>query len=95
MEALKLFEEMLQKGLQPNVITYNALISACGKFAMTAKALHLFEEMQKQGLQPKVITYTAVITTGGMKSGMTMRACSSLRRCRSRDFSPMRPPAVQ
>ena len=52
---------MRQQGLQPNVITYNSLISACGKSGKAERALQFFAKMQQQGLRPNVITYNAVI----------------------------------
>jgi len=47
--------------LVPNVITYNALISACGKGKQPERALELFEAMQRQGLVPNVITSNALM----------------------------------
>ena len=44
----------------PNVITYNALISACEKGKQPERALELFEALQQQGVLPNVITYGAL-----------------------------------
>ena len=52
---------MQLQGLQPNVISYSAVISACGKCGMPERASQLFDKMQQQELEPKVITYTIVI----------------------------------
>jgi pentatricopeptide repeat domain-containing protein 1 len=49
------------KGLEPDVITYNATTSACKKGGQWEKALQLLEEMRAKGLEPDVITYAAVI----------------------------------
>ena len=60
---------MLQQGLQPDVITYSALITACEKGGMAERALQVFDKMLQQGLQPDVITYSALIHAckrGGM-----------------------------
>ena len=46
----------------PNVITYNALISACEKGKQPDRALEIFDQMQQQGLVPDVITYSALIS---------------------------------
>ena len=51
---------MQQRGLFPNVITFNALISTCEKGHQAEKAVQLFDEMQQRGLEPNVITYTAL-----------------------------------
>merc|ERR1712226_1283361 len=56
---------MQRRGLQPDVITYSALISACEKACEPEKALELFVEMQRRGLQPDVITYSALISACG------------------------------
>merc|ERR1711920_888232 len=53
---------MLHQGLLPNVITYNALISACEKGALPQRALQFLETMLHQGLLPNVITYNALIS---------------------------------
>ena len=58
----ELFEEMQRRGSQPNVITWNAAISACGKGAQWERALEMLEEMQRRGLQPNVITWSAAIS---------------------------------
>ena len=59
--ALRLSDEMQQRGLQHDVITYSARISACGKCSMTERALQFLDEMQQQGLQPNVIALFAVL----------------------------------
>jgi pentatricopeptide repeat protein len=51
------------RGLDPNVFTYSAAISAaisaCEKGQQPERALELLAEMQGQGLKPDVITYFA------------------------------------
>ena len=61
-KALSILGEMQQRGLEPNVITYNALISACEKGHNAEKAMELFVEMHQRGLEPNVITYTTLIS---------------------------------
>jgi pentatricopeptide repeat domain-containing protein 1 len=53
---------MKTQGLQPDVISYNAAISACEKGLQWEKALHFLSEMRTQGLQPDVISYNAAIS---------------------------------
>merc|ERR1712217_302535 len=60
--ALELFDEMQRRGLQPDVITFLALISACEKACKPEKALELFAEMQRRGLQPNNITCNSLIS---------------------------------
>ena len=42
--ALQLSDVMRQDKIQPKVITYNALISACGKGSLPETAVQLFME---------------------------------------------------
>jgi len=57
--ALEIFATMQQQGIVPNVITNNALISACEKGKQPERALEIFATMQQQGIVPDVITYSA------------------------------------
>ena len=53
---------MQAQGIQPDVITYSAAVSACVKSKdQWQTALRLLAEMQAQGIQPNVITATAAI----------------------------------
>ena len=66
--ALPLFDMMRLQELQPNVVTYNALISACTKGRITERALQLFFfVLQLLGLQPNVITYNTFICACGSR----------------------------
>ncbi|MBW8831171.1 MAG: hypothetical protein JF606_17460 [Burkholderiales bacterium] len=51
-----------QAGVDPDVITYNALISACEKAGKVERALEIFEGMRAAGIIPNVITYSALIS---------------------------------
>ena len=62
LDALAIYEEMKQRGLEPNVITCSALISACAKARKLDKAFEVFAEMKQRGLQPEVITCNALIS---------------------------------
>jgi len=53
---------MSEKGIQPNVISYSAAISACEKGGQWQEALKLFREMSEKGIQPNVISYSAAIS---------------------------------
>ena len=53
---------MQQLDRESEVITYNALISACSEGHKVEKALELFVQMQQSGLSPDVITYNALIS---------------------------------
>ncbi|XP_010026088.3 pentatricopeptide repeat-containing protein At2g31400, chloroplastic [Eucalyptus grandis] len=68
-EAIKAFETMKNSGLKPNLVTFNAVIDACGKGGVELdKVLRIFDEMLKNGVQPDRITYNsllAVCSRGG------------------------------
>ena len=55
---------MKWQSVVPDVVTYNALISTCGKGASNQpkRALKLFQAMRQQLLVPNIITYGALIS---------------------------------
>ena len=71
---------MRHQGLLPDVITYNALISACEKGTLSERALQLLETMLHQGLLPDVITYNALISACE-KGTLPQRALEIFRQC--------------
>lgn len=56
-QILDVFESMLQQGVAPNEITYNAVISAYEKGSHPERALELFEAMQEQGAVSRRVIY--------------------------------------
>lgn len=77
-EALRLFTDMKEQGLQPDRVAYNALLSALRVAEMPDQAVILWQEMigqqsspslkiasakADQSLSPDIITVTDVITT--------------------------------
>ena len=54
--ALRFFADMPRQGIQPDAITYNALISAFEKGRDPTMALGIFADMQRQGIKPGIIT---------------------------------------
>jgi pentatricopeptide repeat domain-containing protein 1 len=53
---------MQDREINPDVMTYNATISACEKGGQWEKALDLFREMQDREIDPSVMTYNAAIS---------------------------------
>jgi len=54
-----------QTGVEPNVVSYNAAISACEKAGQWLEAIGLFEGMKKSGApeaQPDMVTYSALLS---------------------------------
>ena len=52
---------MVQQGVVPDSVTYNALISSCEKGKQPERALQIFAATQLQGMMPDKITYSALI----------------------------------
>ena len=63
--ALQIFEDMVARGCERNVITYSSLISACEKAGQWRLALQLFDEMHRDGCKPNVVTHNALIAACG------------------------------
>lgn len=63
-EAEAFFEEMKEKGLKPDVVTYNSLIDVYCKDREIEKAYKLIDKMREEDETPDVITYTTII--GGL-----------------------------
>ena len=58
-----MLDEIMRKGLEPDMITNTAVISACEKSQYPTTPLALLEEMRRTGLEHSVITYRAVISS--------------------------------
>eukprot|EP00177_Eucheuma_denticulatum_P002376 GFKZ01004260.1.p1 GENE.GFKZ01004260.1~~GFKZ01004260.1.p1 ORF type:complete len:656 (-),score=50.99 GFKZ01004260.1:383-2350(-) len=71
--ALSLFYNMPRLGAEPNIITYNAIISACARNNEPDLAYQVFQEMQENGLVPDKYTYGSLIDSCS-KSGQVERA---------------------
>jgi pentatricopeptide repeat protein len=59
--ALQLLPLMRQRGIEPNVVTYNSLIDAYSKSEQWQKAIELLSEMRGQEIVPNEKSYTAAI----------------------------------
>lgn len=63
--ALKLFEDMGDLGLLPDIFSFNSVISACESVGQWETALNLFDEMQSRGISPDIITNNILISCLG------------------------------
>ena len=61
-EALQLFDVMLSRMVEADVIAFNALISACGKACEWDRALQLFNVAATSMAEPNIITFSATIS---------------------------------
>ncbi|KAL5700007.1 Pentatricopeptide repeat-containing protein [Ranunculus cassubicifolius] len=64
-KAQLLFEEMLQRGLKPDNITFTTIISCARMCNLPNKAVELFEKMEQFGCKPDDVTYSAMIDAYG------------------------------
>jgi pentatricopeptide repeat protein len=59
-KAFELWNEMLYKGLKPDIVAYNILIRWCGIHGQFYKGLGIYSGMLKNGVQPNWDTYGAL-----------------------------------
>ena len=58
--ALKVFSSMAR--LQPNLISFNSLLSSCEKASRWQVAQRLWEDMQRSKLRPDLVSYNSMIS---------------------------------
>merc|ERR1719503_310891 len=54
---------MVTARLEPNVVTFNAVLKSCSRRGDLASAAHWLDEMCRAALQPDKITLTSLLTT--------------------------------
>ena len=59
--ALELLEGMPQWALKPDVISYNAAMSACDEVCKWQRTIELLERMLQRGLDPAESSYSSAI----------------------------------
>jgi pentatricopeptide repeat protein len=60
-EAGRLFRRMGEKGLEPDVVTYNCLINGLCKTYRVERAHEVFDEMLRKGCSPNRVTYNSFV----------------------------------
>ena len=68
--ASQIIQTLRDDGIQPDVRTYSAMISTCGKARNLKAAREYFEEMKGAGVEPNVITYNAMVSTCGKRRNL-------------------------
>ena len=80
---------MRRDELQPNAITYHAIINACGKSSFPEMALQLFVERQQEELWPYGISYSNLFSACG-EGSVPERALQLSYEMRQQTYSQMR-----
>ncbi|OVA03084.1 Pentatricopeptide repeat [Macleaya cordata] len=60
-EALKLFSQMQEEGVEPNHITFTSLLSACSHAGLIEEGKKCFEDMKKLSMIPELKHYTCMV----------------------------------
>ncbi|KAJ7520278.1 hypothetical protein O6H91_20G076300 [Diphasiastrum complanatum] len=60
-EALALYEQMKQEGVQPNIVTFTIVLSACASLAALEQGKQLHFDIIKRGFQPDVIVGSTLV----------------------------------
>jgi len=59
--ALSLLDEMKERGIAPNEVTYGVAVTACGNGGQWQRALELLDQMRSNSLRINTITYNSAI----------------------------------
>ncbi|KAK4599893.1 hypothetical protein RGQ29_009797 [Quercus rubra] len=61
-EALRLFDAMLEEGVEPGSVTWNILITSYNQLGQCDVAKELMKKMESVGITPDVFTWTSMIS---------------------------------
>ncbi|XP_057418649.1 pentatricopeptide repeat-containing protein At2g15630, mitochondrial-like [Lotus japonicus] len=61
-KAIAYKDEMINRGIEPSLVTYNLLIDALFEVGSTWEGKEMIEEMQETGLKPDVYTYNTLMS---------------------------------
>ncbi|KAJ1400355.1 Tetratricopeptide-like helical domain superfamily [Sesbania bispinosa] len=70
--AEKVFDEMLEKGVEPDNVTFSTIISCARMCYLPNKAVEWFEKMPSFGCEPDDVTYSAMIDAYGRAGNIDM-----------------------
>ncbi|KAH7545374.1 pentatricopeptide repeat-containing protein At4g16390, chloroplastic [Ziziphus jujuba] len=70
--AEKLFDEMLERGVKPDNVTFSTMISCARMSSFPDKAVEWFEKMPTFGCDPDDVTYSAMIDAYGRAGNVDM-----------------------
>ncbi|KAK9749256.1 hypothetical protein RND81_02G113200 [Saponaria officinalis] len=61
-EAVKLFDEILSQGLEPDTVTYISLLSACSHSGLVAKGKYLWNSMKEKYISRGIKHYSCMVS---------------------------------
>ncbi|OWM83306.1 pentatricopeptide repeat-containing protein At4g16390, chloroplastic [Punica granatum] len=70
--AEKLFDEMLERGVKPDNVSFSTIISCARMCSLPGKAVEWFEKMPEFGCDPDDVTYSAMIDAYGRAGNVLM-----------------------
>lgn len=72
-EALKMFDGMINEGIQPNYVTFVGVLSACGHVGLVEDGFRHFNSMSRFGIKPGTEHYACIVSLLG-KAGKLSEA---------------------
>ncbi|CAJ1962690.1 unnamed protein product [Sphenostylis stenocarpa] len=84
--AEKLFDEMLQRGLKPDTITFSTLINSARMCALPNKAVEWFEKLPSFGCEPDAMVCSAMVSAYAQTNNVDM-ALSLYDRAKAENWS--------
>jgi pentatricopeptide repeat protein len=58
---MQIYEQMKAEDIQPDILTYTALIAACSHSGQVEQSMKLYEEMKSAGIDANTRTYAALM----------------------------------
>lgn len=78
-EALRVFSEMIEEGLEPDEVVYVGLLSACGHAGLVDEGIWCFNRMKyEHGIEPTIRHYGCMVDLMG-RAGMLKEALELIR----------------
>ena len=59
--SAQVYHEMVERGVEPDVYTFNTLINACAQRGDAERAKDVFDEMKRMGVPADVFSYNTMI----------------------------------
>ncbi|KAK8562632.1 hypothetical protein V6N12_010706 [Hibiscus sabdariffa] len=59
--AVSLFDEMVEKGYRPNLLTYNIILNGLSKMSDTDRTVRFLRLKEERGFKPNVVAYGTVV----------------------------------